>query len=227
MIERLDKLIQTETRKAIQAILESRLSGGDDERERQERQASVVHSRGLNSSDDPEKKDEAEETEDKADKPKDKEASEDQEKREDRTKGRGTADSPKLKNPKKEQLKNPPLGSVIDKLNALRGGRSLKDPEVKKSFSQYYEGLTVPERQSLIIFLTGIAQVLAGSEPGAEAIDPGDVGLRVKKSSEQPTNIETEPTGKEGTEDNPIIVGEVASKHSIMRALREYSKYSK
>ena len=230
MIDSIDKLIRLETRRAISQILESKLSNGsgdeDQERRRQDSQSKAISSRGLNASDDPSKKDEAEDdTDDKsADK---KEKSSDEKKREDRTKGRGTADSPKLKDPGKKQLENPTVKSVVDKLNALRGGRSLKDPEVKKSFEQYYNGLTTPERQSLVVFLTGIAQVLAGAEEGTEAIDPGDVGLRVKDTDRPQKRTDTESKSKEGTEDNPIIVGEVASKHNIMRALREYSKYSK
>lgn len=230
MIDSIDKIIRLETRKAIKQILESSLSDGsseeDQERRRQDRQTKAVSSRNLNASDDPTKKDEAE-TEEEDKKPDAKEKKEDGKKREDRTKGRGTADSPKLKDPGEKQLENPTVKSVVDKLNALRGGRSLKDPEVKKSFEQYYDGLTTPERQSLIVFLTGIAQVLSGAEEGTEAIDPGDVGLRVKDTDKSQKRTDTESKSKEGTEDNPIIVGEVASKYKIMKALREYSKYSK
>ena len=229
MIENLQKLIHVETTKAVRAILESNLSSGDGEKERQRRQSDSVNKRNLSSSDNPERKEEAEEeAEDK--KPDVKKSEVEPKKREDRSKGKGTADSPKLRDPKKEQLKNPPVTAVIDKLNALRGGRSLKDPDVKKSFTQYYEGLTTPEKQSLIVFLTGIAQVLAGSEEGAEAIDPGDVGLRVKPTSgdsKKDTRPDTDEKSKEGTTDNPIVVGELASKYNIMKALKEYKKYSK
>lgn len=225
MIESLESLIKIETRKAIKAIIESKMSSGDQERDRQERQSDLVSKRGLQSSDNPDKKEEAESDENEKDEKQTAKEEPKDGKREDRTKGRGTADSPKIKDPKKDQLKNPTVSDVVDKLNALRGGRSLKDPEVRKSFAQYYEGLTTPERQSLVVFLTGIAQVLAGAEAGAEAIDPGDVGLRVKTSSEKPEEDTSEPKSKEGTTDNPIVVGEVASKLKIKKALKEYSKY--
>lgn len=219
-INSLNSLVMRETQKAIKAILESSLSGEDDERNRQDQQKSSVNKRGLKASDEkPTSKEEAEEEETEKS-PKDKD-----EKREDRSKGKGTADSPKLKTPKASQLKNPTLAIVADKLNALRGGKSLKDPEVKKSFEQYFDSLTTPEKQSLVIFLTGIAQVLAGKEVGAGALDPSDAGLRVKKSKEisSKTPDNQDPTKKSsGTEDNPIIVGEVASKFNIMRALKAY-----
>lgn len=227
MINEIDRLIRIETRRAIKAILESKLSkDGDDERQQQKQQKNAIAARDLKASAAASKKDEADEEDEKSsDNKKEKEKAPDQ-KRDDRTKGRGTADSPKMKEPKKEQLKNPSLQAVIDKLNVLRGGRSLKDPDVRKSFSQYYSGLTTPEKQSLIIFLSGIAQVLAGSETGTEAIDPGDVGLRVKNTKDTADREEQkDQTNKKGTEENPIIVGEVSSKSKILKALKEYSKY--
>lgn len=218
-----DNLIRQETQRAIKSILESSLSkDADEERSRQERQQAAITSRSLNASDDPpEKKEEADE-----EAPDNKEDDNNKkEKREDRSKGKGTADSPKLKTPKKSQLENPQVSLAIDKLNALRGGRSLKDPEVKKSFTQYYESLTVEEKQSLAVFLTAIAGILAGTADGADAIDPGDVGLRVKDTDKVVKKDTTKSKSKVGTEDNPIIVGEVANKKMIKKALREYSKY--
>ena len=204
--------------------MESSLSkDSDDERGRQERQQAAITNRSLNASDDPpEKKEEADEEESADNK---KSGDDKKEKREDRSKGKGTADSPKLKLPKKDQLENPQVSLAIDKLNALRGGRSLKDPDVKKSFTQYYESLTVEEKQSLAVFLTAIAGILAGTADGADAIDPGDVGLRVKDTDKVVKKDTSKSSSKVGTEENPIIVGEVANKEMIKKALREYSKY--
>ena len=227
MINQIDALIRRETQKAIRAILESNLSqdSSEDERRRQDRQNKAVASRDLKAHDgNAEKKDEAPE-EDKSDEKTEKS------KQEDRTKGKGTADSPKLKAPKSKQLENPQVSSVVDKLNALRGGKSLKDPEVRKSFEQYFDGLTIQEKQSLLLFLTGIAQILAGTEVGKDALEPGDVGLRVKDTpsgsdKEVQKNNDSEPKSKEGTTENPIVVGEVASKYKIMEALKAYRENS-
>tara|TARA_Y100001938_G_C8049988_1_gene411149 strand:- start:276 stop:962 length:687 start_codon:yes stop_codon:yes gene_type:complete len=228
MINQIDALIRRETQKAIRAILESNLSqnSSDEERERQQAQKKSVDSRDLKAHDgQAEKKDEASDDdsqEEKEAKPK---------KREDRSKGKGTADSPKLKAPKKAQIENPQVSSVVDKLNALRGGKSLSDPNVRKSFEQYFNGLNVQEKQSLLLFLTGIAQILTGTEVGADAAEPGDVGLRVKDTpSGSDKKIKNTPgkddKSKEGTTSNPIVVGEVASKHSIMRVLKAYKDNS-
>ena len=75
------------------------------------------------------------------------------------------------------------------------------------------------------MFLTAIAGILAGTADGADAIDPGDVGLRVKDTDKVVKKDTTKSKSKVGTEDNPIIVGEVANKKMIKKALREYSKY--
>ena len=234
MINDINTIVARETQKAIRAILESRLSS-EDERQRQEDQKDSVKKRNLQASDDDKNAEESvSEDEEKDENQEDKKAKKEKEsgKREDRTKGRGTADSPKLKDPDIKTLKNPPVNAVIDKLNALRGGKSLKDPDVRKSFSQYYNSLSNEEQQSLLLFLTGIAQILSEVEPGAEAVDPSDAGLRVKSTGEdkdptdKPEGADDSKT-KAGTTENPIIVGEVASKYKIMKALREYSKYSK
>ena len=220
-ISNLNNLIRLETRKAIKAVLESSLSSGsDDERKKQQQQKSAVEDRNLKASDEkPSSKDEAEE---EGESPEAKEDS--KEKREDRTKGKGTADSPKLKQPKESQLQNPNMRSVVDKINALRGGKSLDDPEIKKSFQQYFDSLTVPEKQSLILFLTGISRILTGKEAGASALDPSDAGLSVKKTQKSQADKKTpsDQDNKTGTENNPIVVGESASKASIMRALKAY-----
>lgn len=230
MITQIDLLIKRETRKAIKAILESSLSddASDQEKRRQDRQQSSIAKRDLKAHDaDPESKDEAEGEEEKGKEKEKEKAEKEPEKREDRTKGRGTADSPKLKTPDTSQIKNPKMKAVVDKLNALRGGKSLKDPAVRKSFEQYFESLTLPEKQSLLLFLTGIAQVLAGTEVGDEALEPADAGLRVKDAeAKKQIQKKKKATSKSGTEENPIIVGEVASKSKIMKALKAYRENS-
>ena len=219
-ISNINRLIRIETRRAIKAVLESSLSSNsEEERERQKRQKQSIDNRDVKAEDEERSaKDEAEEE------GKEKSDSKDAEKREDRTKGKGTADSPKLKQPKESQLQNPNMSAVVDKINALRGGKSLDDPEIKKSFQQYFDSLTLPEKQSLILFLTGISRILAGKEAGASALDPSDAGLRVKKAQKSQTNKKTpgDQDNKTGTEANPIVVGEVASKHMIKKVLKAY-----
>ena len=216
-INDINSLITREISRSVKAVLETKLSSdGDEEKKRQERMAKSVKDRGIvsDSDENPITQDEAEKEEDD---------SEDK-KREDRTGGKGTADSPKLKVPKEKVLKAPTLGSVIDKLNALRGGKSLKDPDVKESFEQYFEGLSTSERQTLLAFMTGIAQILTGVEKGAEALEPKDIGVSTKgeKSPDSRSDLKSskQASGK-GTEDSPIIVGEG---YDFERALKAYRK---
>ena len=188
---------------------------GDSERQRQKQQAKAVDNRGL-------KKGVQEEVEEADEEKAEEEAPE---KREDRTGGKGTKDSEKLDTPSKKSLKTASIGSVIDKLNALRGGRSLKDPEVQKSFKQYFGALTVREKQSLLVFLTGIAQILAGTKQGTEALDLEDVGLKVKGKTPD-VSKESEPkkvAAKDGKSDQPIVVGE-SVKRRMKAAIKAYKK---
>jgi len=219
-LNNLNNLIQRETMSALRETLGGFMNDDDQaesERARQKHQATAIGNRNLKSGKSTTEVDEAEEESESADS---------EEKREDRTGGKGTADSNKLKTPSEEKLKNVTIGSVVDKLNALRGGRSLKDPAVQKSFKQYFGSLTGKEKQSMLVFLTGIAQILAGTKSGAEAIDPGDIGLRIKGGEKTDrTEKEAKPVDAErGNEKaQPIVVGE-AVRINIKKAIRAYKK---
>lgn len=217
-LDKIDSLIRRETMKALQETMGGFMDTDDQsesERERQKHQAKAVDHRGLKKGVATEVEEADEEAEDSGE----------DEKREDRTGGKGTADSSKLKTPSGRKLKNVTIGSVIDKLNALRGGRSLKDKEVQRSFKQYFDSLTARERQSMLVFLTGIAQILAGTKQGDEAIDPGDVGLRVK--GDPGTKDKTEEPSPEAKEkDEPIVVGE-SIRFNMKKAIRAYKKNAK
>ena len=234
----IDDLVMLETLKVIRETLDVQLDN-EEERARQKKMAKAIDTRGgLHASDEKDETNEAEdedadeETGDEAEAQptgvpgtidRDTEATP----QADRTGGKGTKDSPKLDTPTKKELAEPTVGVVIDKLNALRGGRSLKDPGVKKSFSQYFKNLTHQERTSLLAFLTGMSQILAGVADGSKALDPGDVGLRVK-DTEKTINIKKDASMKgpetkskrPGTEAQPIIVGE--RRH---RALNAYKRH--
>ena len=239
----LDNFVMKETLKAIKEALDPHLTDDSEERRRQERMAKAVSDRDLNAESDGDETNEAEDDEapDKTpeklskgvpgttDKDKGGEATT-QDKKDD-SGGRGTKDSPKLTTPSDEKFKNPTVGAVVDKLNALRGGRSLKDPQVKKSFSQYFDNLTSSEKGSLLVFLTGISQILAGVATGTAAPDPGDIGIRVKDTKPQGSDKKSQKAvGKStatpsGTEATPIIVGEQQQKYGIKKILETYKRY--
>ena len=215
--DNLHALIKKETMIALQETMGSLMDTSDqghEERRRQEQQAKAVDGRNLSKGVKEEVDEADEDNEEKPAEP---------EKREDRTGGKGTKDSQKLKTPSKKGLKSATVGCVVDKLNALRGGRSLKDPDVQKSFKQYFGALTTQERQSLLVFLTGIAQILAGTKQGTEAIDPGDVGLRIKGKTPGAKEKIDEPKKDSKTGTQPIVVGETV-KRSIKAAIKAYKK---
>ena len=82
----------------------------------------------------------------------------------------------------------------------------------------------------MLVFLTGIAQILAGTKQGDEAIDPGDVGLRVKEKSKTPGEKEQlKPSVKDSKAEKnqqPIIVGE-SVRYSMKKAIKAYKKNAK
>ena len=236
-LNNLRPLIQRETVKAIREILESRLTEDDTERRRQERLAATIDKKNLNAEDGNKASkdvDEVEEDELEAEEEvKDTGVpSPDDAPQQDRSGGKGTADSPKLDTPTAKEINNPSPAAVIDKLNALRGGKSLKDAAIRKSFEQYFKALAHDEKESLLIYLTAIAQILAGVTTGADAIDPSDVGLRTKDISpaKPKVKVKTAPSGgkepRPGSEAIPIVVGEHQHKQGVMKILEAYKQFS-
>lgn len=66
----------------------------------------------------------------------------------------------------------PEMADIIDKLNAVRSGRSLKDEKIKDAFDEYYDGLDDEEKIALFAFLKGLAQVTSGKIDGDAAVEP-------------------------------------------------------
>lgn len=68
----------------------------------------------------------------------------------------------------------PEIDDVIEKLNAVRSGRSLSDEDVSTAFEEYFAGLEDPEKVALFTFMKGIAQIVTGEVAGQHAVEPGD-----------------------------------------------------
>lgn len=222
-------LVHKETLKVIRETLDAHLNEDNEEKRRQDRLAAVVKKRKLNAEDNAEDVDEAEAEEEEVEEetletgvPAPEEG-----KREDRSKGKGTADSPKLDTPTKKSLEEPNIKSIVDKINVLRGGASLKDPKIKKSFQQYFNGLTRNEREALLVYMTGISQILAGVSQGEEAIDPQDIGLKVNDQSEKKVEKISKVVKKTEKRDEatPIVVGESQNKFLAKKAYEAYKRY--
>ena len=66
------------------------------------------------------------------------------------------------------------LSMVIEKLNSIRSGHSLKDTDILQQMQQYFHDLNDTERLALYAFLKGIAQVVTGEISGQAATGPSD-----------------------------------------------------
>ena len=124
--------------------------------------------------------------------------------------------------PDAEEIAEAGASEIIDKLNIMRSGKSLKDEEVRKDIEVYVKGLDSGARQMLFVGLTGLAQVMSGDIDGEEAVQPSDVDLEVKgkrrkKDVEKP---DVKTTSNE-PEDAPIVVGESAIKDSVRNRVLE------
>ena len=129
-----------------------------------------------------------------------------------------------------EELEQIDIDAVIDQLNSMRSGKSLKDEGVRKELSDYYEGLSAGEKKSMFAFLQGLSDIMSAGVPGADAPKPATYKIRTnspdvdaeKKSDEE--EVVAKATAKETGEDEkitPIVVGERSNKNAELKRLRE------
>jgi len=108
---------------------------------------------------------------------------------------------------------------IVDRLNAIRSGKSFKDEHIAKSMTEYIGSLSKAERVALLAFLKGISQIVTGDVPAQSAADPGkdpsDIKMQKgsgpeKKVTVKPNVIKKQPSGggkKQPQEDTsaPIV----------------------
>ena len=80
-----------------------------------------------------------------------------------------------MHDPDAEQLKSPDFKSIAQNINLLRGGKSLKDPDVKQNLKAYIDKLGNDEKRDVLVYLNSLAQVMAGVKQGANAAAPSSV----------------------------------------------------
>lgn len=128
-----------------------------------------------------------------------------------------------------EVVKSPPkvkASKLIELLNIIRSGQSLKDEETRKSFQVYFEALSGSERIALFSFLEAIADVVSGVNDNIDAKNepqPDDYGVQTKMvKNKSPKRSKTEKKRKSDEEKDsaPIVVGESANKFKELRVLR-------
>jgi len=83
----------------------------------------------------------------------------------------------------------PTMANIVDQLNALRAGRSLKDVDVKTQLDRYFEGLDDSEKEAMHAYLKGIAQILSGQVDAGTAEEPKNHGVSTQTSGKRSKNI--------------------------------------
>lgn len=90
--------------------------------------------------------------------------------------------------------------SVVQQLNAIRGGKSFKDTLVQQELARYFDGLDDSEKEALHAYLKGLAQIVSGQVEAGQAEEPSNHG------------VETKATGKKTRQIKPNVVQKAASK---------------
>lgn len=71
--------------------------------------------------------------------------------------------------------------TIIEKLNTIRSGQSLKRSDIRDQMEEYIEALDDAEKVSLNAFLDGIAGIVTGAEDAEEAEEPSpEVKMKTK-----------------------------------------------
>ena len=113
----------------------------------------------------------------------------------------------------KEKLKKGEVKTddVVEKLNAIRSGKSFKDEQIAGKLDEYVSSLSKAEKVALLAFLKGLAQIVTGEVEAAAATNPADPEPDVemkksdkseKKSKSVKPNVIKAPE-KEKTEKKP------------------------
>jgi len=106
--------------------------------------------------------------------------------------------------------KNVKFQDIVDQLNSVRSGASLKDDEVKKGLLQYYENLESDEKKDLFSMLSGFATIMNKAGDPENALNPSDADEKDQPQKQKLAKL----SNKKGSESSPIVVGEVANKFS-------------
>ena len=90
--------------------------------------------------------------------------------------------SSKTMDSEKEKLKKGDVEpkDIIEKLNAIRAGKSFKDEAIASKMNEYVESLSRAEKVALLAFLKGLSQIVTGEVDAETATDPADPGPDVK-----------------------------------------------
>lgn len=74
---------------------------------------------------------------------------------------------------------------VVEKLNAIRSGRSFKDEGIESAMEQYVNSLSKAERTALLTYVSAIAQLVTGMVSGTDAPEPNEPPANVEMKKEK------------------------------------------
>ena len=128
-----------------------------------------------------------------------------------------------------EVTKKVKAADIVDLLNTMRSGKTLKDEQVRKNFQSYFDALSGSERVALFSFSKAIADIIAGENTEEDIKDepqPEDYGVEISKEEEPKKTVKksSKPSKEKADAGSaPIVVGESANKSkelNIVRGLR-------
>ena len=127
---------------------------------------------------------------------------------------------------KHEKIPEINVQAVIDKLNAIRSGKSLKDKETKEALKSYFQRLNGPERIALFAFLSGLCKVLSDGSKNVKTPHSAPFDIDMEKGNEvDGSKAKVQPKGSKEisaskASENPIVVGESADKQNILSVIK-------
>ena len=138
-------------------------------------------------------------------------------------KGESEISAPEVPIPTDKELMNPSFEMIRDQLNLLRSGSSLKNPDIDKQFRSYIESLSEESTRQLLVFVTGLTQLIAGNMPASEVMKPSNKTPAPDRGKSQDAADDSDAVEISVSDDNgsmPIVVGE----HAAVRNLIERAK---
>jgi len=85
---------------------------------------------------------------------------------------------------------------IKDLIDAMRAGRSLKDPDIKINMVNYYDNLDEPERIALYQYLYAIADILTAGASWKETAYPGKSPGKVETEKTSDNKVKAPPAAK-------------------------------
>jgi hypothetical protein len=119
----------------------------------------------------------------------------------------GTPTSKNLHDLTGKELEQPDFRTIAKNINLLRGGKSIKDDEVKRNLKDYIEKLSPVERREVLIYLNSLAQVMSGVKDGFEAHQPNHSAPSTSVAPKKPKTDKVAPPKPANKKGGVIVVG--------------------